>query len=355
MPGLRLEKDKKSGTFVPKIQGSDSEKDRAVKDAVDTFNNALDKEAEEKAKVEAEAEARREAAEAARRKEQAEQAEMKKDGFDPADIELYRRFKALEQSMEGAIVSFMRVMERYLPKKEETQYGGEATYAGHKVSKKDLARRAPVKDYRLLLRREIVESEEPRLYVELLIDNSGSMSGEKMDESIKTAIFFSRVLKRFGIPFAIKFFGDRVDPAMQFGDDYDDPRKHIKPNLLKKGNASGGGTDIATPLTQAVGEMTTAKRKYTGCHGGIFIISDSGANAGPMTGAKLGEYIREKQKTFSIINFLLSGSAGDLAEAERMFGVGNVVQATDFRNLPNEAFKVLRIVMERVLKTFRSA
>ena len=353
--GIQMEKDPDTGKFIPKVATSDKKKDDKVKKAVDDFNTEEDKKADQRARQEAEAEALREAEGKAEEAKKREAEQMRKDGFGPEEQDLYRYFKQLEQQMEGHINGFMRAMERYVPKKEETAYGGEAQYAGHKLSKRDVVKRAPLKDYRIQLRRQVVESEEPRLYIELLIDNSGSMRGQKMEESVKTAIFLARVLKRFEIPFGIKFFGDHVAAPMKLGDDYDDARKKIKPNVLKEGNASGLSTDMASPLFEAMDEMTAAKRKFVGCHGGVFIISDSGANSGPLTGSALGNYIKEKQKTFSILNFLLSDSAAELAAAQRLFGVGNVVQASDFGNLPSEAFKILRIVLERVLKTFRSS
>ena len=180
------------------------------------------------------------------------------------------------------------------------------------------------------------------------------MHGQKMDESVKTAIFLARVLERFGIPFAIKYFGSQVKSIMEFGDDYDDAKKKIKPRLLREGNASDGSTDMGTPITQAVGDLTQGRRKYAGCHGAIFVISDSGANAGTLVGPALAEYIQEQQKSFTIINFLLSGNASEIADAKALFGELNTIIASDFSKLPEAAFQGLRIVMERVLRTFRS-
>ena len=352
----RMKKDEKTGEYRLTINTlPEDKKAEQVKKAVDAFNKEQDEKAEAETKAQADKETAETARREAKRKEDQEKQQMEKDGFDPAtDRDLYLQFKALEQSMDGQITSFMRVMERYLPRKEETEYGGEATYIGKRISPKDVIKRAPVKDYRVMLRRQTRESEETRLYIALLIDKSGSMQGQKMEESLKTAIFFGRVLKRFGIPFAIKFFGDHVDHPMAFADDYDDPKKHIKKNLMAQGRAVGGSTDMSTPLMETIKEMVEAKRLFVGSHGGVFIISDSGANAGPLTGQSLQKYIKEQQKTFSILNLLLSNNSGELAEAHALFGKEHVIQAADFGNLPNEAFKVLRITLERVLKTFRS-
>lgn len=292
-----------------------------------------------------------EAEQAEQRRQEAEQREMLKNGFDESERDLYQRFRELESSMQERITSFIRILDRYLPKKETYAYGGEY-YTGTKLNPRVVPKRAPIKDYRIYQRREIIPSDEPRMFVELLIDNSGSMSGEKMDESLKTAIFWGRVLKRYNVPFAIKFFGDQVVDVMTFDDDYDDPKKKIKVNLVQKADASGASTDMGSPLVRAREEMTKAKRKYTDSFGAVFVISDSGANTG-MTGTALAEYITDMQKTQIVMNFILSQSSREIQGAKQLFGDSNVVAPPTFRELPEESFNVLRVTLERILKVYR--
>lgn len=351
---VQMEKDDQTGTYLPKIKKADEAKAQKIEQQVDAYNDAHAKiEAARQATQDA-ARSRAEAAAEQARRQLVEIAEAKKEGFDPDDIELYRQFKQLEREMGGYIASFMKLLDRYLPKKEESTHQG-AYYVGKKINKKEIVKRAIFRDNRFFSRREPIESSEPRMFVTLLIDRTGTMRGKKMRESLKTAIFLARVLQRFGIPFAMKFFGSSVESIMRFGQDYDDPANQIKPNLLKKGIANDGHTDIAAPMKESISDMTAARRMYAGCHGGIFVISDSGANAGEMTGDALGAYIGDQQKRYTIINLLLSGNEADLKEAQKLFGERHVVQASDFTDLPKAAFNVLRILLERVLKTYRQS
>ncbi len=351
--GLKFEEDPKTGEQTLTMKQEDKKGGEAIKKAVDEHVDAQVQEEQKKAVEDARADEERLAQIREEEKKKRERAEIQKAGFDPdneEDRELYREFRALELFMESAVQRFMKVMEAYLPKRGEMVHEGEY-YTGSKINKRALLKRAPLEDYRIFRRRELRESNDPKLFVTLLIDNSGSMQGQKMQESRKTAIFFARVLARFDIPFAIKAFGDQVEEVVSFDEGWDDPTVKAKPRLMRKTNASGGSTDMASGLLETMKEMNSAKREYPGCHGAVIVISDSGANAGPMVGPALGEYVSRMQKSHTILNLLLSGSASDKQASAVIFGERHVAVAEDFQTLPTEAFRLLRIVLQRILKT----
>jgi hypothetical protein len=349
---FEMKKDKKTGQYVATPKRAPSEKEiEKIKEQIEEFNQEIDQRSAAESAQQTQTEAQNEQERARQLEQELERQDMLKNGFEEDEKDLYRKFKELENTMQQRISNFLKILDKYLPKKETYEYGGEH-YTGTKLNKKAITKRAPIKDYRIYERRDIVESTEPRMFVELLIDNSGSMSGTKMEESLKTAIFWSRVLRRFEIPFAVKFFGDQVLDVMKFDDDYDDPKKKIKPKLVRSADASGGSTDMGSPLQRANDEMTTAKRKYTGSYGAVFVISDSGANSGK-TGAALREYIETMQKHYLVMNFILSQSPGEIAQAKELFGENNVVAPARFEDLPDESFKVLRVTLERILKIYK--
>lgn len=277
-----------------------------------------------------------------------ERREMLQAGFTENEQDLYRKFKDLETPMQGRIRNFIQTIEKFLPKQETYNYGGEY-YTGRKIDQRSLPERAPVKDYRIYQRRQPIAAPQARMYITLVIDNSGSMRGEKMEESLKTAVFWGRVLQEFGIPFSIKFFGDQVRSIKTFEQDYDDGRNRVKPNLVKHADASGGSTDMGAPLTETEKEMNIARRKFANCVGAVFVISDSGANRG-LTGPSLTELIRRLQKNYIVSNFILSTNKNEVAEAESYFGEKNVIAPKNFTDLPDEAFRVLRVTLERMLR-----
>lgn len=277
-----------------------------------------------------------------------ERREMLQAGFTEQERELFKKFKDLETPMQSRIRNFIQTIEKFLPKQETYTYGGEY-YTGRKVDHRSIPERAPVKDYRIYQRREPIAAPQARMYITLVIDNSGSMKGEKMEESLKTAVFWGRVLQEFGIPFSIKFFGDRVRNIKTFEQDYDDGRNRVKPSLVQYADASGGSTDMSAPLLETEKEMNIARRKFAGSVGAVFVISDSGANQG-LTGPALIELIQRLQKNYIVSNFILSTNQGEVKEAEKYFGEKNVIAPKNFGDLPDEAFRVLRVTLERMLR-----
>ncbi len=349
---LEMKKDSKTGEYQANLRKAPSQKDiQKTAEEIEQFNEQMD---QQQAQAEEQATEQQQASEQQRteqaRKEM-EKVEMQRNGFDESEKDLYFRFKELENSMQQRIVNFMKIMDRYLPKHETYEYGGEH-YTGTKLNKRTIPKRAPLKDYRIFERRETIESNEPRMFVELLIDNSGSMAGQKMEESLKTAIFWARVLKRFEIPFAIKFFGDHTEEIMKLSDDYDDPKKKIKPKLVANADASGGSTDMGDSLIKADQEMTASKRKFAGSYGAVFVVSDSGANAG-MVGQPLKDYIEGMQKKYLVMNFILTHNPSEVAGAKAIFGESNVVAPANFEDLPEESFRILRVTLERILKIYK--
>lgn len=281
-------------------------------------------------------------------RQELERREMIQAGFSEHERDHYARFRELEAAMQSRVRSFIQTIEKFLPKREDYEYGGEH-YTGKKIDLRSVTERAPVRDYRIFQRREPVPAPQARMYITLLIDNSGSMQGQKMEESLKTAIFWGRVLQHFEIPFSIKFFGDHVLGIKKFTDDYEDGRTRVKPSLVQHSNATGGWTDIGSPLLETEREMALARRKYPESTGAIFVISDSGANRGH-TGDALKEIILRLQKNYLVSNFILSQHAQEIQEAKRYFGEENVVAPKSFGDLPDASFRVLRMALERMLR-----
>lgn len=289
---------------------------------------------------------------AAELKQEIAKRDRARNGFSETEQQHFRRFRELESAMQGYVTTFIRNLEGYLPRKDEHSYDGEH-YSGRRLNTRALPSRVPIGDLRIYQRRRLDPTGDPRLFVTLLIDNSGSMEGQKMEESLKTAVFWSRVLKEFQVPFSIKFFGSKVVPIKEFEQDYDHPGHRIKPHLVIKADASGGHTDMGAPLSQTKSELTRAKRRYHECKGAVFVISDSGANAG-LVGEGLRKLIAELQEDHIVMNFLLGGQAGEIEAAKQLFGTANVVAPKRFGDLPREAFRVLRTTLDRVMKSYQA-
>lgn len=278
--------------------------------------------------------------------------EMKKDGFEEREEEAFRRFQSYEEGVLRYVRNFIDRILPALPRREEVFY--EGLYArGKKLDAQALARKVPIGDARVMKRKEVRQSEEAKIFVQLLIDNTGSMAGAKMEESIKTAIFWARVLKTLDVPFSIKLFGSQVLALKGFEQDYDDPRFKTKPKLMFEADARGGHTDIGSPLIASFEEMTQAKRVYVDSQGIICLITDGQPNAG-LTGQALAEKAQEISKRFPIFVFGLGPKEMRLQQKlEEIFGKGKVIMPESFTQLPAESGRILLVQLHRLLRRYQ--
>lgn len=346
---LKVARDEKSGlhltSFAGPAGGEDVEK---AKSEIEPLAQA--KQSEEKAAQEAAA--KQEQARSERTAKQLREEETKRDmlknGFGEYESSHYQRFKGFEDSVRGIVKDFMRALGPHLPKHRTFEYEGES-YFGTRLDLKDLPLRAPIEDWRIYKKRQACDAEEPRLFVSIALDNTGSMSGTKMEESLKTVLFLGRVLQDFDIPFSIRLFGERVTKIKEFRQDYDLPSQRIKPTLVRSCDASGEYTNIGSALQEIDQEMAQARRRYPESQGLVLVVSDSGANSG-LTGQALANLVKDIQGRCLVQSFLLSDSNSEKREAEAQFGAENVIAVSKFPELPREAFRVLRSTFSRVFK-----
>lgn len=342
---LKLEKNKKTGEYEA-IPQTASEKMQQQAEA--DFQQAVQQ-------VEAEEQAEWEQQEAERRQqegilkqleaERREKLEMEKAGFDENEREKFLLYQSLEDAMYSHVRNFRQAIEKVIPRRKEPLYEG-GYFSGPKFDRRDLVRRAPIGDERFHMRQVEAPIGDPRLFIGLLIDNSGSMSGTKMEQARKTTVFFAKVCKDMGVPFMTAAFGDDAEIIKQFKQDFDNPAERIKPKIIDATDASGGSTNMHAGIEVTIEAMNEQRRKLRDSHGLIFVITDGGANAG-LTGDALRSYVEENRGRLTFKAFGLSGSDYERDSIQsylnNYFGDSNCAYPEGFDDLPDEAFRVLRV------------
>lgn len=286
--------------------------------------------------------------------ERREKLEMAKAGFDPKDREKYLLYQALEDSMYSSVRNFRQAIEKVIPRRKEPVHES-GFFSGPRFDRRDLIRKVPIGDERFHMRPVERPVGEPRLYIALLVDNSGSMMGKKMEEARKTMVFFARVCKEMGIPFMSAAFGDHPDRIKSFRQDFDNPAERIKPHIIDATDASGISTDMHAGIEVTIEAMNEQRRRLSDSHGLIFVITDGGANTG-LTGNALRNYIEEHRGRLTFKAFGLSGSESERTTIRgylnNYFGESNCAYPEGFEDLPDEAFKVLRVNLIQFQKYF---
>lgn len=351
---LKMQRNKKTGEYEAIPQGAS---EKVVKQAQADFQQAVQQvEAEEQAEWERQEAEQKQQEEALRQIQivRREKLEMEKAGFDEDERDKYMLYQSLEDSMYSYVRNFRRAMESAIPRKKEPVYES-GYFSGSKFNRRDLVRKVPVGDERFYMRQVDRPTGEPRLFIGLLVDNSGSMEGKKMEEARKTMVFFARVCKEMGIPFMAAAFGDDAKIIKSFRQDFDNPAEKIKPQIIDATDASGGSTDMHAGIAVTIEPMNEQRRKLGDSHGIIFVISDGGANAG-LTGDALRSYIEDNKGRLTFKAFGLSGNSNERDVIQRYlndyFGDSNCAYPKGFEDLPDEAFRVLRVNLIQFQKYF---
>lgn len=344
---LKVGKNEETGEWEVKPNVAD-EKD--IKKGERELAEATREVESEEARQAAEEQSRRQAelAEFARQsKERQEKIDMEKAGFDPdlaEDIEKYHTYVELENAMYGNVRNFRQAIEKLIPRKKEGVLES-GFFSGSKFDRRELVRKAPVGNEQFWQRQVEKPIGKPRLFIGLLVDNSGSMNGVKMTEARKTMVFFARVCEDMGIPFMCASFGDETKSVKTFRQDFDDPKDKVKPRIIDATDASGGSTNLFEGVQMTIEEMNNQRRNFYDSHGLIFVITDGGANQG-LVGQELQDYIEENRGRLTFKAFGLSGSPSERGEIRNnlnfYFGESNCAYPENFENLPDEAFRVLR-------------
>lgn len=342
---FKLEKNEQTGEYEVKPELAD---EKTQKGAQENYQHILKEvEAEEQAEQQR-LELERQVQEAMLRQlEQArrEKLEMEKAGFKENENDQFLIYQSLEDSMVPYVRRFEQAIEKIIPRRGEPRYEG-GYFSGPKFDRRDLVKRAPLGDEQFWQRQTEAPTGDPRLFIGLLVDNSGSMAGKKIEEARRVMIFFAKVCHDMGVPFMMGSFGSKAKDIKTFRQDFDNPAERIKPRLLESTDASEGSTNLHAGVELTVEEMNDQRRRLKDSHGLIFVITDGQANRG-LTNEALRDYIEENRGRFTYKAFGLSGNEGERQQIQNYlnlyFGESNCAYPSNFEDLPDEAFRVLRI------------
>lgn len=274
--------------------------------------------------------------------------EMRRNGFEEHEGDLFDQYSDVRQSIIGMKRSFMRNLHGILPRELIKDFGGEF-HSGPRIDLDKLVKRAPVGDARFYQRRTQEMQGDPLLNVELVIDNSGSMAGEKMNEARRATVLTLEVLSDLGLPSAVKKFDANFKWIQERHQAYKDPRARVKPEILTGLTANGASTNIGSPLIEATDAVTAFSLRHPKTLTLIVVISDGDANTG-ITGQALKSKIETLKRNAVVVNINLSGSSAEIEKSKFYFGNNSVVACDSASQLPDALVRVLKAAFERALR-----
>jgi uncharacterized protein YegL len=214
--------------------------------------------------------------------------------------------------------------------------------------------------------REIQSSIKPRFMASILVDVSGSMAGEKLQEARKLLIFyselFSRVSRAFGyIRFSIDTFSDSVTEIKGFKQDYDSPNRYnfedgaqstVKVRLMQK-LFTQGGTNMLDGIKKAANELNKLVEEYPDYASAFYFVGDGGDTHGNSANIKKFLKINESEHGFGehMYSAILLGNESQRQELAAIFGDEHTNVAPDFDELIEKSMDKFEEDLEEYLKT----
>ncbi len=199
-------KEREDGTIEVTMKGVSPEDIKQAEQAEKEFD-------EQKKKTEQEAGKYKEAA-VKEVKESLEKLKERETGLTKEEREKYEEYFSEVRKYVGALVE--KLDEVFPPQEESEWEGGQRR--GKRVDTRKLAREVPTGHGRVFEKKEVPEIKEAAFT--LLVDVSGSMQGNKIEEALKAAMLMAEAFSRKGVPFEILAFHEKLLELKQFEDEY---------------------------------------------------------------------------------------------------------------------------------------
>lgn len=288
------------------------------------------------------------------------------DGIDNADLaeleelqrqmdeesRAYDQYDAIREEVMPLVEHWYRYFAELLPREHEIDADEDSLSRQGKLN-----RRAVQKPRNLMFGtvknpRVFRPSVKPRFLASIVLDVSGSMEGEKLENARKLLVFyselFSRISKEFGyIRFSIHIFSDSVQQIKGFGQDYDSSERYdfgagqsstIKVRLMKALRTQGG-TNMLSAIRMAAGGMNAEVFEYPDYLSALYFMGDGGDTCGNAHNVKAFLQNNDAESGFGrhMKSAVLLGSEGEKAVLAEIFGEENTSVAPDFDSLVGES------------------
>ena len=179
--------------------------------------------------------------------------------------------------------------------------------------------------------------EKPQFAWTLIIDNSGSCSGEIIEQEKKLAVALTEVAKGLDIPLEIVTFGGPDQFQFLKGFDQDVAGEDLQKMVLL--NADQGTPDVIT-LDAACTSMEKFTNKFRSSYNFVYFMTDGQSGEG-----SIQEVIKRHKKNMVITGIGMAGAASTIAQT---WGK-NAVEVPDVKKL-SDAF--IRKVEDQIDTTF---
>lgn len=206
---------------------------------------------------------------------------------------------------------------------------------------------------------------KPLFLASVMVDVSGSMSGEKLNSARKLLVFyselFSKIEEEFGyIRFSINTFSDGITNIKAFDQEYDSAKRYsyqdrtsstVKVRLMTKINTEGG-TNMLPAVQQAAAELREESYKYPDHASAFYFVGDGGDTSGNSDNIRKFMAIEDKERGFGehMHSAIMLGDESQRKILADIFGDEHTSVAPNFEALLEESMKKFDDDMEEYMR-----
>ncbi|MCA9351249.1 hypothetical protein KC929_00540 [Patescibacteria group bacterium] len=257
---------------------------------------------------------------------------------------LYERYESIRRDIEPLVDNWFEYFVERLPHKDEMFIDDASQTRQGLFDRRSLNRTRNLIFGTVKNPKMIKPNVKPLFLSSIMVDVSGSMSGQKLEDARKLLIFyselFSKIEEQFGyIRFSINTFSDGIKNIKNFNQKYGSPEKYdfengksttIKMRLMTEINTQGG-TDMLPALRKSAQELRDESYEYPDYASALYFVGDGGDSSG--NSEKIKKFMSSEDEIHGFGEHMRSaimiGSESQRSELAQLFGDEATTVASD--------------------------
>lgn len=262
-------------------------------------------------------------------------------GLTKEERERYDTYYSQIKKYVGMLVE--RLDEVFPPQEEAEWEGGYRR--GKRIDPRKLAREIPTQEGRFFERKDVPEVKA--VAFSLLVDVSGSMDGEKIQEALKAAILMAEAFSQKGVPFEILAFHAQLLELKGFDETYFGKKKLEIMRVLREVKSSGAQYNDDGFAVDSAARRLQKRLLENDASGALIVFSDgqpapSSRHAGSEW--ELREIVRKWTKQIPLIGI---GIGPGMERTIKQYYDKNGLPVPDIHKLPQSLLKILEKQLQK--------
>lgn len=262
-------------------------------------------------------------------------------GLSKEERELYGEYFS---SVKKHINLLVERLDEVFPPQEEAEW--ESGYRrGKRIDVRKIAREVPTERGRFFEKKEVPEIKEAAF--SLLVDVSGSMRGDNIEEALRAAVLMAEAFTKKGVPFEVLAFHAKLFELKKFDEDYFGKKKMKLMDLLNEVSRKGSEDNDDGFAVDWAARRLQKRFLENDASGALIVFSDGEPDPIPEHSGlewELHDIVNKWSKKIPLIGV---GIGSGMTETIKEYYGKNGLPVPDVSKLPRELLNILRKQLAR--------